>query len=123
MRPLNGGARDRGLTLIELAVAILVLSLGSLAALRAADQSRVAIGGALPRLMAEEAARNRIEELRLFGPQAALPDRIESGGQGIALTTEHTATEGGFFRVTVTASSDAGPGAVLSAYLPAGVGR
>ncbi|WP_088626441.1 type II secretion system protein [Oceanicola sp. 22II-s10i] len=114
---------DRGLTLLELAVAILILSIGSLAALRATGQSQRAIGGGMPRLMAEVVARNRVEELRIPAPPGAapaLPATVEMGGRSFAVTTRTEATEGGFVRVTVTARSEggAGPGALLVTYLP-----
>ena len=64
--PRHPAQASRGFTLLELALAILVLTLGSLAALRATDQSRLAIGGETPRLLARLAARNRAEELQLI---------------------------------------------------------
>lgn len=112
---------QRGLTLLELVIAILVLSLGSLAALRATDQSRRAIGGEEPRLLARIAARNRAEELQLFGGQGpALPGDVALMGRSIAIDTQTAATTGGLIRATVTARADSGEGAVLTVYLRPG---
>ncbi|MGR3375615.1 type IV pilus modification PilV family protein [Salipiger abyssi] len=116
---LTSGAR--GLTLLELAIAILVLAIGSIAALRATDQSRLAIGGETPRLLARIAARNRAEELRLYGPQgSALPDRVILGGQSVTLDTRTETTQSGLVRATVTARAQSGEGAQLTVYLAPG---
>ena len=56
----NRRGATRGLTLLELVVAVLVLSVGSIAAIRATDQSRVAIGGLPSRVVSAIVARNRI---------------------------------------------------------------
>jgi len=111
---------DRGLTLIELAVAVLVLAIGSIAALRAADQSRLAIGGAADRLLAQIVARNRAEELRLLPPEerAALPTEITMGGQTISLATTTKTTAAGLAETTVTARAQRGGGAIFVIYLP-----
>ena len=61
----------RGLTLLELVIAVFILSLGSLAAIRATDQSRLAIGGEPSRIMAMIVARNRVQELQLYGASGA----------------------------------------------------
>lgn len=111
-----------GLTLLELAVAILVLALGSLAATRASDQSRRAIGGEMPRLLAGIAARNRAEELQLYGAAGApLPGHVTLGGQSFDIATETEATAGGLLRATVTARAASGEGATLILYLPQGL--
>lgn len=118
MRRLKHPVSDRGLTLLELTVAIFVLALGSLAALRAADQSRHAIGAELPRLLARVAAENRLEELHLLGPAAlALPPQVLQGGQIFHLAVTREATEAGLFKTTVTARAESGEGAVLTGYL------
>ena len=111
---------DNGLTLIELAVAILVLSIGSIAALRAADQSRLAIGGAQDRLLAQIVARNRAEELRLHSPaeRTGLPATVEMGGQTIAVSATTKTTAAGLTETTVTARGQRGGGAIFVIYLP-----
>lgn len=110
--------RDAGLTLVELAVAILVLSVGTLAATRAGDGGIRALGGAMPRLMAAIAAENRAEELRAFGPAAVLPGTVPMGGRAVTLSVTREATAGGVVRATVTARAASGEGAVLVAFLP-----
>ena len=109
--------RDSGITLLELVIAVFVLALGSMAALRATDQSRLAIGGARDRMLAQLAAQNRAEELRLMGRGAILPDAVNLGGQSFALATEFEATTGGLLRAEVTALSQRGPGGRVVVYL------
>lgn len=107
-----------GFSLLELMVAVLVLSLGTLAATRATDQSRLAIGGAETRVLAEIVVANRAEELRLYGVQAALPQSTTMGGQVFVITVAQEATAGGMIRAQITARGQAGPGAVLVTYVP-----
>jgi general secretion pathway protein I len=111
----------RGLTLLELIVAVAVLSIGSLAALRSTDQARAAIGNAMPRLLADISARNRTQELQLLGPYAALPKSEFQGGLTITLQQTRKTTQAGLVMTTVTAQSELGPGASLVVYLPPGV--
>lgn len=120
-RPPSSAGNDRGLTLIEFAVAILVLALGSLAAMQGLDQSRVAIGGALPRALAQEVLRNRVEEWRLYGTAAsALPQQVRMAGQAFQIETNRQTTTAGLIRLELRAvalDSD-GEGALLVTYLP-----
>tara|TARA_R110002049_G_scaffold44333_3_gene129868 strand:- start:115894 stop:116280 length:387 start_codon:yes stop_codon:yes gene_type:complete len=112
--------RDRGLTLVELTVAILVLAIGSVAALRAADQSRLAIGGGQDRVLAQLAARNRAEELRVLGGSGggALPGVVVQAGRNFTLTTTTARTASGLVEATITARAPGGGGAVQVIYLP-----
>lgn len=118
-RPRRRRAQNsRGFTLLELALAILLLALGSLAALRATDQSRLAIGGETPRLLARIAARNRAEELQLYaGAGPALPAEVMLGGQRLRLKTHQEITAGGLIKTRVTARAPSGEGAELVIYL------
>ncbi|WP_097806337.1 type IV pilus modification PilV family protein [Pelagimonas varians] len=113
----------RGITLVELAVAILVLTIGTLAALQATNQSQRAIGGETPRLLAQIAARNRAEELQLLGARASLPSRVTLGPYYFTLTVQNETTEAGLVQSTVTARSNSGEGAQLVVYLAQGFGR
>lgn len=115
----------RGLTLLELVIAVLVLSLGSLAAVRATDQSRLAIGGMEVRQLAQIVARNRVQELHLLGATgaASLPAETEMGGRGFTVAVAREATAGGLIRAEITVRSAEGPGAFVVAYvLPLGPG-
>ncbi|MCB4457272.1 type IV pilus modification PilV family protein [Leisingera sp. McT4-56] len=116
-------ASSAGLTLVELAVAVLVLSIASLAALRAADQSRIAAGGEAPRLLARIAARNRAEELQLYGTARPLPEQVTQGGRSITLETAAKPSAGGLLQATVTARTGSGEGAQLVLYLAPGRAR
>jgi general secretion pathway protein I len=113
-------SKDAGLTLVELAVAVLVLAIGSIAAIRAMDQSRIAIGGAQDRALAQLVARNRAEELRLFGTFANLPTTVDMAGQTFDLSRTQKSTAAGLSETTIVATSQSGAGAVFVLYLPTG---
>lgn len=122
------GPKDRatrGLTLLELVVAVFVLSLGSIAALKATGQSRVAIGGMPSRVLAQVVARNRVQELQLYGSvgAAGLPGEVEMGGRRFQVSVATSATSGGLIKADVTVRAADGPGAYLVAYVtPLGPG-
>jgi general secretion pathway protein I len=110
---------------LELVVAVLVLSLGSLAAVRAADQSRLSIGGMQTRVLAQIVARNRVQEMQLFGAtaSASLPAQVQMGGRSFVVEVARTPTAGGLTRAEITVRGEDGPGAFLVAYvLPTGPG-
>lgn len=113
--------RDQGMTLLELAIAVFILAIGSIAALRATDQARVSIGGAQDRMLAQLAVRNRAEELRLPAGAATLGDQVTLGGQVFTLTSDSLPTAGGVVQVTLSARSERGPGARIVVYLPGAI--
>ena len=112
--------RDRGLTLVELAVAILVLSIGTIAAMRGLDHAPRAAAGAEARALAQIAVRNRAEELRLLGPGAVLPDTVTLAGRSLTLEQEQQTTAGGRVRLTLTARVPGTAGAQLVVHLDPG---
>ncbi|MGJ8615520.1 MAG: type II secretion system protein [Sulfitobacter sp.] len=111
---------DQGITLLELVIAVFVLAMGSLAALRATDQARVAIGGAKDRMLAQLVARNRAEELRLPGAGIALSATEQLAGQSFTITTDTLPTTSGVVEVSISATSRRGVGARIVVYLPGG---
>lgn len=111
---------DRGITLLELVIAVFVLAMGSIAVLRATDQARVAIGGEKDRMLAQLAVRNRAEEMRLPGGGAALADVVQLGGQRFTLSSQSLPTVSGVVEVALSARSERGVGARIVVYLPGG---
>lgn len=113
-------ARDgeRGVTLVELVIAILVLSLGTVAAFRAIDQSRRVAGEAPARFLALQAALNRAEELRFLSPEAAarLPETESMGGRDWRLAASERITAADFAEITLRASAEGSPGAQVVVY-------
>ncbi|MEL7117350.1 MAG: prepilin-type N-terminal cleavage/methylation domain-containing protein, partial [Pseudomonadota bacterium] len=69
-RSLNG--QDRGISLIEMVIAVLILSIGVAAGFQSLAQARKGIGEEVPRLIAREVAMNHAEALQLFGIGADL---------------------------------------------------
>lgn len=122
---LLGRRAARGLTLLELAVAVLILSIGVIAAMRASDQARGVIGGADDRLLAGIVARNRLEELRLYGGAGpALPAEVTQAGRVFRVETRLRATAGGLIEAAVTARpAQGGAGARRLGYLPGEAAR
>lgn len=117
MRRMKRWTSQRGLSLLELVIAIAVLSIGSLAALRSSDQARAAIGAELPRLLADTAARNRAQELQLLGPYASLPSVATIGPMNITLTQTRQRTQAGLVKTSVTAQAPSGQKSGMTLYL------
>ena len=111
----------RGLTLIELMVAVTILSLGILALLRVIDGSQRAIAGQEARILAHNAALNRAAELRL-APDAqargALPGEVANGRHQWRVAREERETRAGLIEVTLRLSAPGLPGARLVLFLP-----
>lgn len=112
---LTGAGKDRGLTLLELVVAIVILSIGSLAAIRATDQSRRVIGQDRARILAHEVALNRIEELR-FGTGAST-GTVMMGGLRFEVDTTFLNTDAGLRQASVAVTGPYGQRMLLVAYL------
>lgn len=121
---LSRARATRGLTLVELVVAVLVLSIAVVATFRSVDTSGRQIGAEAARLLARVVAENRAGELRLaaldgFGP---LSDRVQIGPRGFTVRVSYRRTVGGLSEAIIAVQSDEGPGAVLVTYLPAAGG-
>lgn len=112
--------RVRGFTLIELAIAVAILAIGTIAAYRTFDQAQRGIGGQLDRALAAEVALNRAAELRLYGMVAggALPDVVTQGRTDWRVAIDGLATAGGLVEATITVSADGRPGARVVVVVP-----
>src|SRR6056297_603249 len=68
---MTGADATRGITLLELVVAVLVLAIATMAALRSTEHATRALGGETARVLALQVALNRAEEYRLYGARVA----------------------------------------------------
>ena len=112
----------RGLTLIELMVAVTILSLGIMALLRVTDGSQRAIAGQEARILAHHAALNRAAELRLAPDsqaRAALPGEVANGRHQWRVAREERETRAGLIEITLRLSAPDLTGARLVLFLPA----
>ncbi|MBO9463900.1 prepilin-type N-terminal cleavage/methylation domain-containing protein [Tropicibacter sp. R15_0] len=116
-RKLIKARQDKGITLVELAVAILILTIGTIGALQAVDQSQRNIGAETPRLLARLVARNHVEQLQLLGPNAQIPTQVQMGPYEFKISVDRQTTAGGLVEARVTARSSNGEGAQLVTYL------
>ncbi len=113
------GPRQAGFTLLEVMVAIVVLSVGTLTVLAAVNQSRLSIGEERLRLLAGVVADNRAEALRLSG-NVSTSDTEDMGGIMFTVRHQVRATAAGLSEVTIVARPQSGgPGALRVTWLPA----
>ncbi len=110
----------RGLTLIELVVAITILSIASLAAWRTYDQAAHGTQGQHMRALAHQVALNRAAELRALGLDEGrdLPATVEMARTEWQITLSEAATRGALVQVRLSATAQSGEGADLVVYLP-----
>lgn len=111
---------SRGITLIELVLAILILAMGTIAVMQSLDQSRRGIGEEPQRAIAARVAANRLAEIRIMGPSraGALPGTVEMGGWRWTVETSARRTAAGLAEITVTARAySGGPGGRALGYV------
>ncbi len=104
---------EAGITLLELVIAVFVLAIGTIAALRSIDFAQRNIGDEAARLFATQVALNRAEELRLFGARDGrdLPQSVAYGPYDWQVSVDEKETRAGFVEATVTARAKGQPGA------------
>jgi len=119
--PLCGRRRAaRGVTLIELVIAVAVLALGTAAAWRSLDAARRGIGGQAGRVLAQEVALNRAAELRLARPGAWQPGPVAMGGIDWSVGATVLAVADGLAETEIVVTAPGQPSARLRVWLPAG---
>ncbi len=113
-------AATRGFTLLELVVAVLVLAMATMAALRSTEHATRALGGETARVLALQVALNRAEEYRLYGARVAggLPREARYGTTLWRLDVTEEPTRAGHVLATIGARGEAGPGARVAVIAP-----
>ena len=120
--PLTTARRDKGMTLVELVIAVAILSIGMIAAWRGYEQAQRGIGGQVGRVLAQQVALNRAAELRLSGlPEGrGLPAEVTMGRTQWRVSVTEAETRAGLVATTITVSAAGQPGARLTAHIPTG---
>jgi len=117
MMPAKGRSpmRDGGVSMIEMVVAVLVLSIAVVGLFRVFDASLAGSAGQRDRALAMIVAQNRAESIAL-GLRDPGPD-VVLAGRDWTVETRSTATAGGFAQITIrVAPSEGGAGIVLTTY-------
>lgn len=117
-RRVTGTPGDRGISLIEMVIAVLILAIGVTAGFRSLAQARVGIGGELPRLIAREVALNIAEEAQLLGAGAGQPETITMAGRDWRVDVAQAPTQAGFVELRIRVADPDGLGALVTAYAP-----
>ena len=117
---MTGADATRGITLLELVVAVLVLALATVAALRSTEHATRALGGETARVLALQVALNRAEEYRLYGARVAggLPREARYGQSVWRLDVSEAPTRAGHVLATIGARGETGPGARIAVIAP-----
>ena len=115
---------DRGVTLIELVIAVAILALGAAAAWSSLDAVRRGIGGQAARALAQEVALNHAAELRLAArgggaARLAETERVRMGGIDWRISLATQETEGDLAETEIRVTATGQPGARLLIWLPA----
>ena len=110
----------RGVTLLELVIAVFVLSIGTLAALRSVDHAQTTLGTEIPRMFATQVALNRAEELRLFGSDKGrtLPNTVTFGPYDWQIKMIYKPAGPGNVEVEILAQSQGQPGGRIVVFAP-----
>ena len=112
-------SRDDGLSLVELLVALLVLSIAVIGLFRVMNQATLAGAADRDRSLARIVAQNRAAELALGLDD--LPAQEMLAGRAWEVSVTQAATGGGFSETTVAVRpAGGGSGAQLLTYLPGG---
>lgn len=120
---ITAGARkhtDRGISTLEVLIAIVVISIAALASYRALGQSAAVAADMEMRLYALEVARNRAEEIKLLGVRAArtLPEAETMGPVAWQIAIQEAETAVGLIEVAITVQAEGNPGARLVTFMP-----
>lgn len=113
-------AADRGVSTLEVLIAIVVISISALASYRALGQSAELSRDLELRSFALEVARNRAEEIKLLGVTAArdLPQSERMGPTDWTITTQEAETAVGLIEVAILVQTEDGPGVRLVTFMP-----
>jgi len=121
MRAVGKSARERGVSTLEVLIAVVVISISALASYRALAQNAQFARGIEMRLFALEVARNRAEEIKLLGVIEArdLPETETMGPIEWQVSQTEAETAIGLIEVEVLVQADGQPGARLVTFMPA----
>ena len=93
--------QDRGISLVELIVAVLILSIGTVGALRSLDRSAKAVAGNADRAIAALVAANEVEAVRAFGPNVPRPGLQRMAGKSYRVFRDVAPASDGAIRIRV----------------------
>ena len=119
-RRLSARSRQRGITLVEVLVAIAVLGIVLIGVFRALDHQSASTIALADRMFAHWAALNAMEEARLEEPAKGRETRgtTKLGRTTWTVTVRREPPSDGLARLMVTATAEGRPGAVLVGFLP-----
>lgn len=114
---------EKGVSLLELIIAVMILSIGTISIMRTLDIAQRQIGDAAPRYLAQTVAMNRAEEIRAIGWALGrgLPSVVKQGPIEWSIETQAKTAKGGLYEVTLLVTQPDGPGAsmvIYSAWVP-----